>query len=55
MQILKTKYGYVESYGEYGLIITETRSKAKRFDNAQEVKEMLEERHLVYKFEIEEV
>lgn len=54
MQILKTKYGYVESYGEYGLVITLARSKAKRFDDAQEVKEMLEERHFVYKFEVEE-
>lgn len=54
MQILKTTYGYVESYGEYGVVFTLARSKAKRFDDAQEVKSMLEERHLVYKFEVEE-
>lgn len=54
MQILKSTYGYVESYGEYGVVFTLARSKAKRFDNAQEVKTMLEERHLVYKFEVEE-
>lgn len=54
---IKTEMGFVQMWGEFGVIFTEAKSKALQFedyDSAEKVRDTLEERHLVHRFEVVE-
>lgn len=54
---IKTKIGFVQTWGEFGVVFTEAKSNALIFkdkESAEEVRALLEERHLVHRFEIVE-
>lgn len=52
---LKTKMGFVQSWGEFGVVFTHAKSKALEFSDrgeANRIRDLLEERHLVHRFEV---
>ena len=54
---IKTKIGFLQACGEFGVVFTEAKSKSLIFNNkesAEEARALLEERHLVHRFEIVE-